>query len=948
MTSGPNRKINKEKFELQWFRMRARGRSDLLFLAREVLQYRDIEPEVHGPIIEKLQKLPTRQDVFALLDPAGKPLFKGGTDAMSPEGVVSYTPIERASWTGACADVWHLKGYRKRLFLDPRGHLKALRIDTPIPTPKGFTAIGEIKVGDSVFGSDGQIHMVTGVSDVTYSNDTYEVEFCTGENIVCDGGHLWLTDARRHRDNATPKRPMPNVKTTEKIAESVFLRGEHNHRVRVAEKIQTEESDLSVPPYVLGAWLGDGTSATSAITIGETEAEEMSGILRKEGEAIRKSKAPLKWVFNGGPGHHDYHSRVNSLSSRLRNLGVIDNKHIPDSYMRSSAEQRQELLQGLMDTDGTISREGQCLFQNMNALLVKQVRELVCSLGIKCSHVYNWDAKLNGVVCGIVHAVSFYAYDNFPVFRLARKKARQPKRKQVSLQDYRNIVCVRRAAPCFVRCIMVDSPDSLYLAGEGFIPTHNTTLITIAHNIQWMLNYFDVRILMSMATGDHVVKVMGEVLNHFRFNETFRWLYPEYCPPAKGAKDFGNNDGFTVPNRQRRWMKEPTVSTCSIGKVVAGGHYEVICNSDLVDKANVETPNQIIAVKSHFNYLDPLLERGDLVDQSGSTKGWNTLEGTRYDDDDLYGMVEDGEAKLPPEKKSWQISVRAAENPDKAHPLWPRRFPPTELENLQAEPPTGIGIYQYAGQYLQKPVPMGSGLATRSMLKFKPRQTMRAYLQRLHMTVDLAGMDPNSTGDDTVLTTAGFDRDGRMNVVDVRCGRFNPFEVIEMLFLLPELYPQIQDIKVERESHARVFLPFVRREEQKRGRFLPPIIPIQRDNRTSKKQRIKGLQPFFMGELISFAEEIGCKAELILQITRFSVSSTYKDDILDTLADQLQNRDGGVTYEVLPGAPADKNAGVLPWPSRQFLGFDPETKHPMFWGEQQQDTNQWYHQMTGM
>lgn len=476
--------------------------------------------------------------------------------------------------------------------------------------------------------------------------------------------------------------------------------------------------------------------------------------------------------------------------------------------------------------------------------------------------------------------------------------------------------------------------ERLFLDPRGHL---KTTLITQAHSIQWIINYPDVRILGSMATGDQVAKVMIGILNHFRFNEKFRFLFPEFCPAAKSAKDFGNMDSFTVPCRKSKWLREPTFSTCSVGKVIAGSHYEVIKHSDLVDKENIKTPNQIGDVISHFRYMMPLLERGPVA----PFRGWTDVEGTRYDFSDLYGDIEDSQAKLPEAEREWQIHSRDAEVDSEKHiALWPKKFPWEELKRIERE----MGPYIYSAQYRQRPIPVGSGLASREMIRFKPRREMMSYLQRLHMTVDLAGMNPDSKGDFTVLTTAGFDRDGRMNVPDIRAGHFDPFEVISMMYLLCKLYPGICDIKIEKDAHARVLLPFLTREQQKRG-FLPPLVPIQRDNRTSKKQRIKGLQPWFRGELIVFAEEIGCKLELIQQVCRFSDTSSYHDDILDTLADQMQNREGGVNSDVIPDAPRGSN--VLPWPEKQFYGFDPMTKREMWWGDQQSGP-ECYDRMTGL
>ena len=67
----------------------------------------------------------------------------------------------------------------------------------------------------------------------------------------------------------------------------------------------------------------------------------------------------------------------------MREIGVLGNKHIPLAYLRGSVDQRLALLQGLMDTDGTASKAGQCVFCNTNHRLAREVFHLVASLRLK-------------------------------------------------------------------------------------------------------------------------------------------------------------------------------------------------------------------------------------------------------------------------------------------------------------------------------------------------------------------------------------------------------------------------------------------------------------------------------------------------------------------------------------------------------------------------------------
>lgn len=455
-----------------------------------------------------------------------------------------------------------------------------------------------------------------------------------------------------------------------------------------------------------------------------------------------------------------------------------------------------------------------------------------------------------------------------------------------------------------------------------------TTVITLSASIQWIINYPDIRILLSTATGDQAKKLITEITAHFRYNPQFRYLFPEFCPPANKVNDWGTQEGFTVPCRKRKWLKEMTLSICTVGKVIAGGHYEVLIHSDIVDKENVKTAAQITDVKNHFKYMNPLLERGPYPPYHG----WQIIEGTPYDFSDLYGEKIDAWKKGD---KEWKVLVQGAElDEEKQITLWPTRFPWSELKAIQKE----MGDYMYSCQYLCKPINPTGGLATQEQIKFIPRSYLRQLLPALrkHVTIDLHGMEAKDTSDYTVITLAGFDRDGRCFVLDIKRGHFTPFQVINLIFAIYSAYPDIVDFKIEKDAHARVLLPFLQREMSKRGRF-PNIIAIPRSNQVSKKNRIWGLQPWFQGKVIVFADDIDCRIDLIHEITSFSNTSREHDDILDTLADQMQNREGGVMGDIIP---TPSYASSIPYepPVDRFMGFDPISREAR-WMRDQWESN---------
>ncbi len=161
---------------------------------------------------------------------------------------------------------------------------KALKLDTPLPTPTGWTTMGEVAVGDQLIGADGKPTRVVAATEVMVGRPCFEVEFSDGTVIVADAEHQWLTDTRASRKSAQAaavgynryknQRTFAAVRTTREIAETLrcpTIDRRLNHSVANAAPLQAPDRDLLVPPYTLGAWLGDGTTASAQITSADPE-----------------------------------------------------------------------------------------------------------------------------------------------------------------------------------------------------------------------------------------------------------------------------------------------------------------------------------------------------------------------------------------------------------------------------------------------------------------------------------------------------------------------------------------------------------------------------------------------------------------------------------------------------------------------------------------------------
>lgn len=423
-----------------------------------------------------------------------------------------------------------------------------------------------------------------------------------------------------------------------------------------------------------------------------------------------------------------------------------------------------------------------------------------------------------------------------------------------------------------------------------------SSICTVAHSIQWVINYPNVRVLLSSGTGDQVNKFMSGILQHFRFNDVFRWLFPEHVPQVTRGQSsierFGSTAGMTTQARTVI-LNEQTFTTTSIGSAVAGGHYDVVKHDDVVNEVNVRTPESILAVNEHLRMTAPLLQRRH------GKPGWTDYIGTRYDYNDAYGQVLDGEKKLPPEKRTYSIVFEpawtGAWGTDSAKATWAERLPITQLQAIENDPLQGPNVL--ASQYGLIPRPASSGLIKdRKEIIWTPRKVINELYAslRLHVTGDLHGMAPvtaankHADNDYTAITLAGFARDGHCYIISIYHGRPSPLEVIAYLFDLWQRHPRIIDMKFQKDHIFNTLAPFLYREQMKRQKFLP-LIPMPVNNQISKKNKIRGLQPWFATQVISFAEDIGCRFMLEEEILRFP---RFHDDIIETVRDQMENRDG--------------------------------------------------------
>lgn len=452
-----------------------------------------------------------------------------------------------------------------------------------------------------------------------------------------------------------------------------------------------------------------------------------------------------------------------------------------------------------------------------------------------------------------------------------------------------------------------------------------STIITQTHKIQAILNYPDIRIIGGSAQLGRAKDFLSDIKQPFIKNNLFRWLFPEYCPKISSTghmEDFGDKEQFTIPCR-RVWKREPTVRICSADSSVAGGHYEIVDVDDGVEDQNTRTPGSIEQTNKFLASLWPLVETSEL--EPGHA--WFNLTGTIYSFSDRHYTIYEAESKKPESEKDWDVlyvpactnyeecskaldKARAAKKLQseavwrqaeeqfqllvKRHCWWPQRISIEALQKIERDTALGPGVLY--PQYLLKPLQDKDGLITsKSDIRWIPRKILDNLSARIswNVTIDLNGMEPKQGAeiDYCCLNLHGWGSDGRCYFDKLRWGRMTPDEVIEEMFSLFAYQPRIMFFKIEKEAHARVLLPFLRKAMAQRGIFLP-VMELNRDNVNSKVQRIKGTQPYWKNSAFVFCDDIDPDAKNQLELEALYFPKYSHDDIMDTVADALQSRDG--------------------------------------------------------
>lgn len=381
------------------------------------------------------------------------------------------------------------------VILAPTGTGKALPVSEPVLTPKGWTKMNDIKLGDKIVGSDGKEQWVIGVYPQG-ERPIYKVEFTDGTQVFCDEEHLWSVNTLNMRTSKTrgkggksvyrPKLGYVTMKTSD-MMNNIKKRGRYNYRLPVVSPVEFKEKNVLIDPYLLGLLLGDGCMTDSGVNISTKDEEVVNYVQNLDNFGSTKQ-------YKRYETQEIYRVRIkSSINEKLKLYGLwnkkSNNKFVPFDYLYNSVEVRLAILQGLMDSDGYVSKTGMVQFTSVSKELAYNVRELVLSLGGTArvntkipTYTYLGENKKGQMSYNVT--ISF-SNDIIP-FKLLRKISKFRTREKYVEQKFIKSITFSHNEDAV--CIKVSNSDELFVTRD-YVLTHNTTILSKIANNAFNLGY---------------------------------------------------------------------------------------------------------------------------------------------------------------------------------------------------------------------------------------------------------------------------------------------------------------------------------------------------------------------------------------------------------------------------------------------------------------------------
>jgi predicted phage terminase large subunit-like protein len=569
-----------------------------------------------------------------------------------------------------------LRGDCKRLIIN-LGPRHPFEVSTPVLTTAGWKAIVDIEIGDFVFGPDGKPTEVVEKSPIHRDRQLYAVTTDDGAEVVCDGDHRWFVRLNRKGGY--------QVYTTEQLwlreCGSIVKRLRSGRvdipparvdcdTVRAAKLpdfsgADLPSADLPIDPYVLGVWLGDGSSRQGIITMADDDAAVVRAEFERRGYRTTDQSAPQTFGVLG-------------LKVALRDAGLlrengVGKKFIPELYLLASLSQRMDLLRGLMDTDGNVSAAGQCMFSQKDKPFILSVRRILWSLGIK-NTIQASRAKIGDRDYGETYRLSFYAKGCALLPRKADRTIHPLRKRFIRVKK------LDRVGDTV--CIKVARQDELFMVGHGMIVTMNTKSEFASYLLPaWFLGRFPHKKVIQCSNTGELAVGFGRKVRNLVGSEDYQKVF-------RGVKLSGDSKAAG------RWSTNQTGEyfAIGVGGTVTGKGADLL----IIDDPHSEQEAALAAGNpAVFDGVYEWYTSGPR--QRLQPGGAIIVVMTRWSKRDLTGRILQGSIERQGSDQ-WEVIELPAIMPS-GDPLWPEFWSLKELNAVRAE----IPVAKWSAQYMQQP-----------------------------------------------------------------------------------------------------------------------------------------------------------------------------------------------------------------------------------------------------
>jgi len=663
--------------------------------------------------------------------------------------------------------------------LGPRGPLV---ISAPVATPNGWVPIGELQVGDLVFSEHGQLTEVVGISDYEESL-TWEVVFTDGASVRCDDQHLWkvrrlgtdekgtwrnmtLNEIRTQKTigikgNGRTGSPTKRITATCEPEEKPWLdsRGYPRYQIPVTQPVEYPETELPLDPYLLGALLGDGSLSSNNLSLCSADPEliERCSLRLPEGYRFKQvakynyNISHVKGVLAGG--------KPSVVREILKTLGVYGktsiDKFIPKSYLIASIPDREALLQGLLDTDGTVASTGGVSFCTTSTSLVKDVTELVQSLGgIATQRTPRLNTYLNKYQERVRTTTPSFTLgiklpDSIKPFYLNRKAQRYtPCTKYLPC---RSIIDIRPSTVEKVRCIEVADTCHTFLTKDYIVSHNSAKSTTLGLFTAWAIGvHTTAKMPLQILYLSYTVEIarpksaaIKRIIESRKYQEVF--------PAVRLLKNVTSNEYWSVDHKFAgiESIGDEMFTLCAAGlkgSVTSKRSHLCLIDDCIKSATDIANPDIRKSMQDNWNaVISPTMFEG----------GRAICLGTRFRHDDIHATTFN-------EQNNWQQIVLSAiqQDPKTGDELsyWPEMWSLDYLKEKKRQAPVAFSF-----QYMNQIVRQGE-------LSLAPELIVKAEIatefDTLGIGVDLsAGIKEKN--DYTVMILGGR-IDDRIHIIDYR------------------------------------------------------------------------------------------------------------------------------------------------------------------------------------